>query len=499
MRGEAAGLRAFADEVRAACFTHAVLLDADRTGLAPGVMRRMLGVAAGFLELTVLDDTSPAAVRTVTAAQDPRRTLFLVASKSGDTIEVAAFERHFFEWVRATRGEDAGSAFIAVTDPGSALARRAGERGYRRVFLDPPGVDGRYAALSFFGLVPAALIGADPAELLASAARELDEARRDPAGGAGVAFGAAVAEAALAGHDKLTLAFGPRWAPFGAWVEQLVAGSAGRDGRGIVPVDGEAIGPAALAAADRAFVATPDLDRELGHRLAHGAGPAWLLDLEAPRDLGAAFARWEIATVTAAAVLGVDPFDERDEAAAGPATRAVVERALAAGDLPAGEPLARGDGWSLFAAGRAEAALRVAAAREPRAALAALLALGRPGDHVALRAWLHATPAVESALQRLRARVGARSGLATTLGHGPRSLRTTGQSHQREAGDGLFLQVTADAGPDVAIPGARHGFALLRRAQAAAEYAALVGRGRRVARLHLEDDPATVLDRLLGT
>ncbi len=498
MRGEVAGLEAFAAEVRADGFTHAVLLGMGGSSLAPEVLRRMLGVAPGFLDLTVLDNTSPAAVRAVAVAHDPRHTLFLVSSKSGGTIEVASFEKYFFEWTRAARGADAGRAFVAITDPGSPLARRAAERGYRRVFLNPPDVGGRYSALSLFGLVPTALIGASPAALLESAARELDEARRDTAGGAGVAFGAAVGEAALAGQDKLTLAFGPRWAPFGAWVEQLVAESTGKDGHGVVPVDGEAPGPAVLARPDRAFVATPDLDPGLGRPIAHRDGPAWLLDLDAPRDLGAAFLRWEIATATAAAVLGVDPFDEPNVSEAKQATQAVLDRALAGGRFPAEVPLAHGDGWSLHAAGPAERALREAGACEPGAALAALLSLARPGDYLALLAYLHVTPAVDQALQRLRVAAGGRSGLATTLGIGPRFLHSTGQLHKGGPDRGLFLQITADEGPDVPIPGEPYSFGMLRRAQAAGDYEVLAKRGRRLVRLHLERGVAAALARLAG-
>jgi transaldolase/glucose-6-phosphate isomerase len=499
MRGEVARLQAFAAEIRAAGFTHAVLLGMGGSSLAPEVLHHMLGVAPGALELTVLDNTSPAAVRAVAQAHDPQHTLFLVSSKSGGTIEVASFERYFFEWARAARGAGAGGAFVAITDPGSPLARRATERGYRRVFLNPPDVGGRYSALSLFGLVPAALLGADLEALLASAARELEESRSDPAGGAGVAFGAALGAAALAGQDKLTLAFGPRWTPFGAWVEQLVAESTGKDGHGIVPVDGELLDPAALAGTDRAFVATPDLEPDLGRRIAHRAGPAWLLDFDAPHDLGAAFLRWEIATATASAVLGVDPFDEPSVSEAKQATQAVLERALAGGGFPAEKPLARGEGWSLYAAGPAESALRESGAREPGAALTALRSLAHPGDYLALLAYLHATPAVEGALQRVRAAATGRSGLATTLGIGPRFLHSTGQLHKGGPDHGLFLQITADEGPDVGIPGEPFSFGMLRRAQAAGDYEVLARRGRRVVRLHFERDVANTLATLAGS
>jgi transaldolase/glucose-6-phosphate isomerase len=498
MRGEVAGLEAFVAEVRADGFTRAVLLGMGGSSLAPEVMRRMLGVAPGFLELTVLDNTSPAAVRAVTAAHDPRHTLFLVSSKSGGTIEVASFEKHFFEWTRAARGDGAARAFVAITDPGSPLAARAAERGYRRVFLNPPDVGGRYSALSLFGLLPAALIGASPAALIESAARELDAARRDTSGGAGVAFGTAIGEAALAGQDKLTLAFGPRWSPFGAWVEQLVAESTGKNGHGVVPVDGEATGPAALASADRAFVATPDLDPALGRPIAHRDGPAWLLDLDSSRDLGAAFLRWEIATAAAAAVLGVDPFDEPNVSEAKHATQAVLDRALAEGRFPAEVPLTQGDGWSIFAAGPAESVLPAAGAHDPAAALAALLSLARPGDYLALLAYLHATPAVDEALQRVRVAACGNSGLASTLGIGPRFLHSTGQLHKGGSDQGLFLQITADEGPDVPIPGEPYSFGMLRRAGPGPRSLRQPARGRRVVRLHLEGDVVAGLTQLAG-
>ncbi len=388
MRGELADLVAFAAEVRAEGFTHAVLLGMGGSSLAPEVMRRMLGVCPGCLELTVLDNTSPAAVRAVAAAHDPAHTLFVVSSKSGGTIEVAAFERYFFEWSRAARGDAAGAAFVAITDPGSPLEKLAQERGYRRVFLNPPDVGGRYSALSLFGLVPAALIGADLDALLASAARELDESRRDSAGGPGVVFGAALGAAALAGADKLTLAFGPGWAAFGAWVEQLVAESTGKDGRGILPVDGERVGPATLARADRAFAVTPDLERAAGQAIAHSDRPAWLVDLAAPAGLGAAFLRWEIATATAAAVLGVDPFDEPNVAEAKQATAAVLERALAAGSFPEDAPLLEAAGARLWTGPGAADTRGRARPADAAAALRAVLDAAGPVDYFAVLAYL---------------------------------------------------------------------------------------------------------------
>jgi glucose-6-phosphate isomerase len=493
------GLEAFAAEVRAEGFTRVVLLGMGGSSLAPEVLRRMLGVRPGFLELTVLDDTSPAAVRAVADAHDPTRTLFLVSSKSGGTIEVSSFERYFFDWVRAARGDRAGRAFTAITDPDSPLERHAAERGYRRTFLNPPDVGGRYSALSLFGLVPAALIGADLGALLARAARELEESQRDPRGGEGIALGVGLGAAARAGHDKLTLAFGPAWAPFGVWVEQLVAESTGKDGRGIVPLDGEPLTPGHVVRADRAFVATPDLDQTLGHAIAHSGAPDWLLDLTAPADLGAAFLRFEIATAAAAAVLEVDPFDEPNVAEAKQATQAVLDHALAGGRFPEDEPLARGAGWRVHAAGRGAAAVRGAGVRTLRDALGALLSLARPGDYFATLAYLHATPAIVRALGGLRGAVLGATGLPTTLGFGPRFLHSTGQLHKGGPDTGLFLQITADEEPDVAIPGTPYSFGTLRRAQAAGDYEVLARRGRRAVRVHLEGDLAAGIGALAGS
>jgi glucose-6-phosphate isomerase len=497
MRGEVAGLRRFAAEVAEEEFTHVVLLGMGGSSLAPEVMSLMSSARNHALDLTVLDNTSPAAVRAVADAHDPRRTLFLVASKSGTTVEVSCFERYFFEWVRRVQANRAGRSFVAITDPGTPLEKLARKRGYRRVFLNPTDVGGRYSALSLFGLVPAALIGTDLDALLESAAAELAASQRDPLGGEGVGFGAELGAAALAGRDKLTLAFSPAWAPFGTWVEQLVAESTGKDGRGILPVEGETIGAAALAAADRVFVSTPDLEAALGRAIAHSACPAWLMDLPGPAALGAAFLRWEIATATAAAVLELDPFDEPNVAEAKQATETVLERALAEGHFPEEPPLAEASGCRIWAAGRAERALQESRVTEPASAVGALLALARPGDYLALLAYLRRTPAVHERLQRLRAAAGALCGLATTLGYGPRFQHSTGQLHKGGPDTGLFLQITADEGPDLEIPGERFSFATLRRAQAAGDFEVLARRGRRIVRLHLDAPAERALDAVI--
>ncbi len=444
------------------------------SSLAPETLARTFGTRAGRLELTVLDNTSPAAVRAVTAAHDPARTLFVVSSKSGGTLEVTSFERHFHAAVRAALGEKAGGSFVAITDPGTSLEALARERGYARVFQNPPDIGGRYSALSYFGLVPAALIGADLEGLLAGAHTEAlpsGEGESDA-----VVLGAALGELARAGRDKLTLVLPAALASLGAWIEQLVAESTGKQGHGIVPVAEETLGPPAVYGRDRVFVAIESGDdgaaaaaldalERAGHPVVRWTRPG-------ADALGAEFLRWEIATATAGAVLGVDPFDEPNVAEAKEASRATLERDLA---------------------GR-----RAAPPEFQPAALGDLLDQARPGDYFAILAYLHRTPATHERLARLRHAVRDRARLATTLGYGPRYLHSTGQLHKGGPNTGLYLLITADEGDDVPIPGEPYGFAALRAAQAAGDLEVLERHGRRVAHLHLGAGIEGALDRLIS-
>ncbi|MEK7330958.1 MAG: transaldolase, partial [Candidatus Eisenbacteria bacterium] len=506
MEREVAALREFAAGVVAEGFTHAVLLGMGGSSLAPEVLRLTLGVRPGFLALTVLDDTSPAAVAAVADAHDPARTLFIVSSKSGSTLEVVSFERHFFAWVRAARGDGAGRAFVAITDPGTPLERLARERGYRRVFSGAPDVGGRYSALSPFGLLPAALIGADLDRLLAGARAELaplgawGAAREVP----GVRLGAALGELALRGRGKLTLLLDAPFAAFGAWVEQLIAESTGKEGEGIVPVVEESLAAPDLYSEDRVFAVLGAFDgaRETARSIAalESAGhPVFEWD-PGEHGLGAEFVRWEIATATAAAILGVNPFDEPNVTEAKQATQSMLEGYLVSGRFPADPPVAAAHGLEAHAPAGVVAAVRphLAAPADPAAWVPALLALARPGDYLALLAYLHRTPARHQRLQRLRERLRAVGRLATTLGYGPRYLHSTGQLHKGGPASGIFLLLTADPGPDRGIPDERFGFAVLHRAQAEGDYAALERRDRRLLRIHLGADAEAGLDALIA-
>ncbi len=464
------------------------------SSLAPEVLRHTFGVRPGRLELAVLDNTSPAAVKAVADAHDPARTLFVVASKSGGTIEVTSFEKYFWDRAFAALGARAGRSFVAITDPGTALEKLAAARGYRRTFLNPPDIGGRYSALSLFGLLPAALIGADVGAMLEAALSE-HAALAGEGGGDAVALGAALGALALAGRDKLTLVFSPSFASAGTWVEQLVAESTGKSGRGIVPVAEEVLAGAGAYADDRVFVAVgspalPAATAAALDALADAGHPviAW----NAPRleDLAADFLRWEVATAAASAVLGVDPFDEPNVSEAKAATQAMLKRHLEEGRLPGRAPSAR-DG--------ALAAWAPAAAGHPGATAAewaaGLLARAKPGDYFAVLAYLHRTDSRHANLESIRHAARARSRTAGTLGYGPRFLHSTGQLHKGGPDTGVFLLLTADEG-DLPIPGERYGFGTLRAAQAAGDFEVLEARGRRVLRVHLGPDADAGLARL---
>ena len=511
-------LRGFAAEVASEGFTHAVLLGMGGSSLAPEVLRSVLGVAPRALDLTVLDDTSPAAVRDVAGSHDPHRTLFVVSSKSGGTLEVTSFEKYFFEWARAARGESTGRAFVAITDPGTALEQLAQSRGYRETFLNPPDIGGRYSALSLFGAVPAALIGADLTALLdgaraeAAASGPAVRAEENPA----VLLGAALGESALAGRNKLTLVLPEALAPLGAWIEQLIAESTGKDGRGIVPVTGEPLAGPEVYGRDRLFVAIESqaLERDPAGKLAAldqsgqpvlrltraaaGSRTAAVDPAALAATLGAEFLRWEIATATAGAVLAVDPFDEPNVAEAKQATQAVLQRWLESGRFDSPPVLARTGDVQVFAPAALSARLRPAFGAGPFAVAAAALGLAHAGDYVALLAYQHRTSEHHERLERLRVAIRDSTRLATTLGYGPRFQHSTGQLHKGGPDTAMFLQLTADEGDDVPIPGERYGFATLRQAQAAGDYQVLERRGRRVVRLHLGAGIGAALDELIA-
>jgi len=485
MRSKREELEAFAAEVVADGFTHVVLLGMGGSSLWPEVVSLVWGGAPGGLTLHVLDNTDPAAVAHVDQLIAGRKTLFVVASKSGGTIEIQAFERHFWQQTLTKVGGDvarAGEHFVAITDPATRLGQLAEEKHYRRVFINPADIGGRYSALSYFGLVPAALLHADLDALIgtgadfAAASGPNVPADESP----GLELGAALGAAAKAGRDKLTLVMSPKIASFGSWIEQLVAESSGKDGKGIVPVDLEPVAAPDAYGDDRLFVyirfADGDAKQDAAVAALERAGfPVVHLTVERPEDLGREIVRWEVATAISCATLGVNPFDEPNVTEAKVATSALLAAHAGDGRLPA-----------------ADETCTVADTERLRAHLAS----ATPGDYLALCAYFLRTPSRDAALTRIRTATRARSRNATTLGYGPRFLHSTGQLHKGGPNTGVFLQLTADAPNDLAVPGESYTFATLRDAQALGDLQVLKRRNRRVLRVHLGADIDAALDTL---
>jgi len=446
MRAQVRDLESFAQEV-SADFDTAVLLGMGGSSLAPEVLRETLGTRDGFLDLHVLDTTHPAAIARLDRTLDLDRTLFIVSSKSGGTIETLSQFAHFFE----ASGNN-GERFVAITDPGSPLEALGRARGFRRVFLNMPDVGGRYSALSLVGLVPAALIGADLDELLESAEGMASACNGSvpDAENRGAWLGAVLSEAARAGRDKLTLLLPDEMASFGGWVEQLIAESTGKDGTGIVPVVNEPVGSPEDYGTDRLFVAYDD--------------PEGLSELEAAGHpvvrltaggVGAEFFRWEFATAVAGTVLGIQPFDQPNVEEAKRATKEVL-------DAGGGEAPAMDD-------------------------LAGLLGSLGQHDYVAIQAFIDPTREAAEALERARLAIRDRHTVAVTVGFGPRFLHSTGQLHKGGPPTGAFVQIIdEDRGTDVSIPGADYTFGDLIDAQAIGDLRALRARDRRVARVHID-------------
>ena len=471
-------LEAFAVEVRDAGFRHVVLLGMGGSSLGPEVLRQTFGNAPSYPELIVLDSTVPAWVQAVTETVDPARSLFLVSSKSGGTLEPNILYRHFRALVESVVGKErAGGHFVAITDGGTPLERLAQEEGFRRIFLNPADIGGRYSVLSYFGLVPAALAGMDVGTLLdrADCMREgcasFLLAHEDP----GAWLGATLATLAWKGRDKLTIVPSPAIGGFGLWVEQLIAESTGKEGKGIVPVAGEPLVDPIYYGEDRLFVylrlegdnnARTDVSVE---RIRAAGQPVLQLELRDRHDLGAEFFRWELATAVAGALLGIHPFDQPSVQAAKDETDRVLAEHRDSGRLPQVE--SPDSLWQLL--DRAE-----------------------PGDYLAIMVYARPTLELDGALASLRQRVLERHRIATTLGYGPRFLHSTGQLHKGGPDSGLFLQLTEGHKEELSIPGEEYSFSVLADAQALGDLRALQALGRRVARVRLDADPEVSVRQL---
>ncbi|MEO8213129.1 MAG: hypothetical protein ABI560_08050 [Myxococcales bacterium] len=488
MNEKVAELRAFTAEVSAAGFHRAVLLGMGGSSLCPEVFAHTFGGQTHGLTLDVLDNTDPAAVRAVEAAGDLRTTLFVVASKSGGTIEIQSFERYFWDKVLALHGGDiarAGAQFVAITDPATRLGQLAADKQYRRVFINPADIGGRYSALSYFGLVPAALLGVDVAAVIeGGATMAVASTAQLPAGDiAGMTLGAALGTLYARGRDKLTVITAPEIATLGSWIEQLVAESTGKEGKGIVPVDLEPLGAVDVYGNDRVFVHvtlgenSAPVENNLA-ALEQAGHPVIRLKMGRREDLGREFFRWELATAIAGSVMGVNPFDEPNVTEAKVATGALLTVYQQQGKLPAAEGVV---------------------ALDDAQAIRGHVLGAAAGDYVAFCAYFLRGPGRDQLFQELRVATRRKTRAATTLGYGPRFLHSTGQLHKGGANNGVFLQLTADVAPgaDLPIPGEPYSFAVLRDAQALGDLQVLRRRGRRAIRVHLGSDVDAGLRRLL--
>ncbi len=473
MLEHASEFRALATDGRA--YSDVVLLGMGGSSLCPDVLRNTFGPVRGHPRLHVLDTTDPATILSVRQRIRIQDTLFIVASKSGETTETLSHFAYFWEEVhKAGRDAMAGRHFAAITDPGTSLEKLAKDHGFRWIFRNPPDIGGRYSALSYFGLVPGALMGVDVTEMLERAVEmghscaESVPVESNP----GVWLGAVMGELALQGRNKLTLIASPKVATFGYWVEQLIAESTGKQGKGIVPVEGEPPGKPAIYGDDRLFVhirMDADPPSKAVQALEAAGQPVVTLTLRDKLDLGGEFLRWEIATAIAGSVLGIDPFDQPNVQESKDNTKKVLAKYRASGKLPAAESVA---------------------ASKSRAGLKSLLGHGKRGAYFAIMAYTTRSAASEAAIATIRTAVRDATHHATTAGYGPRFLHSTGQLHKGGPKTGLFLQIVQEDTRDVAIPGQPFSFSILKQAQSLGDLESLTSRRLPVLRVTLGREAA---------
>jgi transaldolase / glucose-6-phosphate isomerase len=496
--GDIDRLRDFAVEVKQRGFTDVVLLGMGGSSLGPEVLGKTFGRQAGWPRFHILDSTDPAQIKTIEQAVDLAKTLFIVSSKSGSTLEPNIFLDYFLDCVGSLRGKNkAGEHFVAVTDPGSSLEQRATQLGFAHIFHGAPSIGGRYSVLSKFGLAPAAAMGLDVRRLLETAQTMERSCGADvpPSENPGVQLGVAMGVAATRfGRDKVTIIASPGIADFGAWLEQLLAESTGKQGRGLIPLAGEPLTVPECYGSDR-FFAYLELDgqvdpsqRQAVETLERAGHPVARIRVKDVWHIGQEFFRWEIATAVAGSIIGIDPFNQPDVEASKEKTRALTEAYEKSQRLPEDAPMFRENGVALYADPRnaAELGRHNTLAGYLKSHFGRVHAGAKSADYVALLAYIERNAAHTRALTEMRTRIRDKIRVATCLGFGPRFQHSTGQAYKGGPNSGVFLQVTCDDPADIDVPGHSYSFGIVKAAQASGDLAVLVERDRRALRVHLK-------------
>jgi transaldolase/glucose-6-phosphate isomerase len=484
--------RQIAEDVRKARFRHALLLGMGGSSLCPEVLRMTFGKIKGFPELHVLDSTDPAQIRAIEAKLDLKSTICIVSSKSGSTLEPNIYKQYFFERVKAkVGGKEAGNRFIAITDPGSKMQQVAEADKFRKIFFGVPSIGGRYSALSNFGMVPGAIMGLDVAKFLKNTEEMVQACGASIAADAnpGVILGNVLGVAANHGRDKLTIITSPGIFDLGAWLEQLIAESTGKSGKGIIPVDRERLAKPAIYGDDRVFAylrlaSKPNKAQDAAVTALEKAGhPVVRITLPNVYNLGQEFFRWEIATAVAGSIMGINAFNQPDVEASKIETKKLTTQYEATGSLPPESPFFEDHGIKLFADEKNAAALK--GGTKLADVLKTHLARAGASDYFAVLGYITMNPVNEKALQGMRHAVRDEKKMATVLGFGPRFLHSTGQAYKGGPNSGVFLQITCDDAKDLAVPGQKYTFGIVKAAQARGDFAVLAERGRRALRVHL--------------
>jgi transaldolase/glucose-6-phosphate isomerase len=494
-----ADFKKVADEIHNAGFTHLVLLGMGGSSLCVEVFGKTFGKKEGYPQVHILDSTDPAQIRTLESKIDIAKTIFIVASKSGTTLEPNIFEQYFYEKVKQSVGAtEAGKRFIATTDPGSQMQKVAESHGFRHIFYGVPSIGGRYSALSNFGMIPAAIQGVDVpkfldrAEEMVHACASAVPADENP----GAILGAILGTLQKSGRDKVTIFASPGISDLGAWLEQLLAESTGKEGKGLIPVDRESIGAPDVYGNDRVFVYMrledgADAKQDAGVATLEKAGqPVVRIQVANNYELGQEFFRWEIATAVAGSIIGINAFNQPDVEASKIETRKLTDEYEKSGSLPQETPFFEEKGVKLYSDDKNAAALKQAAGKDATlsAYLRAHMDRLKAGDYFAVLGYIERNEQNRTELQTIREAVRNKKHVATCLGFGPRFLHSTGQAYKGGPNSGVFLQITCDDAADLPVPGKKYTFGLVKAAQARGDFNVLTERGRRALRVHLTGD-----------